>query len=219
MAHAGDNLILRSDRKEIPVSAVTPVGRIEVIAGVMFSGKTEELIRRVRRAIIAGKSVQVFKSHLDDRYPTMHSVTTHDGLTVEAQPVDSALEIMRLLRPATQVAAIDEVQFLDAGIIAVTTTLADRGVRVLAAGTDTDFRGEPFGAMPALMAVAETVAKLHAVCLSCGEEACRNQRLIDGKPAHYDSPTIMVGGREKYEARCRACHEVPREDELQTTLL
>ncbi len=201
------------------MSDVLPVGRIEVIAGVMFSGKTEELIRRVRRAVIARRNVQVFKSHLDDRYTTKHSVTTHDGLTVEAQPVDSAAEIMRLLRPSTQVAAIDEVQFLDGAIVAVTTTLADRGVRVVAAGTDTDFRGEPFGAMPALMAVAETVAKLHAVCVNCGAPACRNQRLIDGKPAHYDSPTIMVGGRERYEARCRACHEVPREDDLQTTLL
>lgn len=216
---AGDNLILHSDRKDVAVSEVTPVGRIEVISGVMFSGKTEELIRRVRRAIIAGKSVQVFKSHLDDRYMTMHSVTTHDGLAVEAQPVDSAAEIMRLLRPSTQVAAIDEVQFLDAGIVGVTTTLADRGVRIVAAGTDTDFRGEPFGAMPSLMAVAEEVTKLHAICLKCGADACRNQRLIDGTPAHYDSPTIMVGGREQYEARCRACHEVPREDDLQTELL
>jgi len=188
------------------VSAVTRVGRIEVITGVMFSGKTEELIRRVRRAVIAGKNVQVFKSHLDDRHASIHSVTTHDGLAVEAQPVDSASEIMRLIRPATQVAAIDEVQFLDGGIVAVGTTLANRGVRVVAAGTDTDFRGEPFGAMPTLMAVAEAVDKLHAICVICGAQACRNQRLIDGLPAHYDSPTIMVGGREKYEARCRGCH-------------
>jgi thymidine kinase len=201
------------------VSAVTQVGRIEVIAGVMFSGKTEELIRRVRRAIIADKNVQVFKSHFDDRYTSVHSVTTHNGHAVEAQPVDSASEIMRLIRPATQVAAIDEVQFLDTGIVAVVTALADRGVRVVAAGTDTDFRGEPFGAMPILMAVAEAVDKLHAICVVCGAQACRNQRLIDGEPAHYDSPTIMVGGREKYEARCRGCHQVPKADELQTTLL
>jgi len=201
------------------VSAETRIGRIEVIAGVMYSGKTEELIRRVRRAIIAGRNVQVFKSHLDDRYTSMHSVTTHDGLAAEAQPVDSAAEIMRLIRPSTQVAAIDEVQFLDIGVVAVATALADRDTRVIVAGTDTDFRGEPFGAMPTLMAVAETVHKLNAVCVICGAQACRNQRLIDGKPAHYDSPTIMVGGRETYEARCRACHQVPREDELQTKLL
>lgn len=199
--------------------AVTPSGRIEVIAGVMFSGKTEELIRRVRRAVIAGKRVQVFKSHLDERYASRHSVTTHDGLAVEAQPVDSAGEIMRLVRQSTEVVAIDEVQFLDAGIVAVGTTLANRGLRVVVAGTDTDFRGEPFGAMPVLMAVADSVDKLHAVCVICGAQACRNQRLIDGRPAHYDSPTISVGGREKYEARCRGCHRVPRADELQTTLL
>ncbi|MFC1639682.1 thymidine kinase [Gemmatimonadota bacterium] len=201
------------------MSAVTRIGRIEVISGVMFSGKTEELIRRVRRAVIADKNVQVFKSHFDDRYASIHSVSTHDGLAVEAQPVDSAGEIMRLIRPATQVAAIDEVQFLDSGIVAVGTALADRGVRVIAAGTDTDFRGEPFGAMPTLMAVAEAVDKLHAICVICGAQACRNQRLIDGEPAHYDSPTIMVGGREKYEARCRGCHQVPTDDDLQTALL
>ncbi len=201
------------------MSATTHVGRIEVISGVMFSGKTEELIRRVRRAVIAGKNVQVFKSHLDERFSSVHTVTTHDGIAVEAQPVDSAREILQVLRPETQVAAIDEVQFLDTGIVSAATGLAGRNVRVIVAGTDTDFRGEPFGAMPALMAVAETVTKLHAVCVVCGAQACRNQRLIDGNPAHYDSPTIMVGGHEKYEARCRACHEVPREDELQTTLL
>jgi len=201
---------------------VTPTpfaGRIEVIAGVMFSGKSEELIRRVRRAVIAKKRVQVFKSHLDDRYTGLHSVTTHDGITVEAQPVDSSVEIMRLVRPATQVVAIDEAQFLDEGVVSVSTTLADRGVRVVLAGTDTDFRGEPFGPMPQLMAVAETVDKLHAICVVCGEEACRNQRLIDGRPARYDSPTIMVGGSEAYEARCRACHDVPKADEDQTALL
>lgn len=201
------------------MSAVTRVGRIEVISGVMFSGKTEELIRRVRRAVIADKNVQVFKSHFDDRYASTHSVSTHDGLAVEAQPVDSAAEIMRLIRPATRVAAIDEVQFLDSAIVSVGTALADRGIRVIAAGTDTDFRGEPFGAMPILMAVAEAVDKLHAICVVCGAQAYRNQRLIDGEPAHYDSPTIMVGGREKYEARCRGCHEVPKDDDLQTALL
>ncbi len=201
------------------MSAVPHTGRIEVITGVMFSGKTEELIRRVRRSVIARKNVQVFKSHLDDRYSSSHSVTTHDGLAVEAQPVDSSGEIVRLIRPNTHVAAVDEVQFLDNGIVTVGKTLAEKGVRVVVAGTETDFRGEPFGAMPTLLAVAETVDKLHAVCVVCGAQACRNQRLIDGKPAHYDSPTIMVGGREQYEARCRGCHQIPRADELQTTFL
>ena len=194
-------------------------GQIEVVAGVMFSGKTEELIRRVRRAVIAGRKVQVFKSHFDDRYASFHCVTTHDGITVAAQPVDSALEIMRLVRDDTDVVAIDEAQFLDEGIVAVCTKLANRGFRVVLAGTDTDFRGEPFGCMPELMAIAERVDKLHAICMSCGEEACRNQRLIDGRPALYDSPTIMVGGSETYEARCRGCHQVPRVDEDQTELL
>lgn len=184
----------------------------------MFAGKSEELIRRVRRAIIARKRVQVFKSHLDDRYG-LYRVTTHDGLSVEAQPADSSAEIMREVRPETEVVAIDEAQFLDAGVVEVCTALAGRGVRVIVAGTDTDFRGEPFGAMPQLLAVAEVIDKLHAICVRCGDPACRNQRLIDGHPARYDSPTIMVGGSESYEARCRHCHAVPRRDEDQTSLL
>ncbi len=201
------------------MASTVRAGHIEVIAGVMFSGKSEELIRRLRRAVIARKKVQVFKSHLDDRYVGLHSVTTHDGITVEAQPVDSSAEIIRLIRDDTEVAAIDEAQFLDHGIVGVCTTLADRGLRIVLAGTDTDFRGEPFGAMPELMAVAEIVDKLHAICMNCGEDACRNQRMIDGKPARYDSATIMVGGSETYEARCRTCHDVPRVDEDQTALL
>ncbi len=197
----------------------TQPGWIEVIAGVMFSGKSEELIRRVRRAVIARKRVQVFKSYLDDRYHGLYRVTTHDGLSVDAQPADSAGEIMREIRKDTEVVAIDEAQFLDPGIVGVCTALAERGVRVIVAGTDTDFRGEPFGSMPQLLAVAEVVDKLHAICVICGDPACRNQRLIDGKPARYDSPTIMVGGSETYEARCRHCHDVPRVDEDQTRLL
>ena len=196
----------------------TQSGWIEVITGVMFSGKSEELIRRVRRAVIARKRVQVFKSHLDDRY-NVFSVTTHDGLTVEAHPVSTALEIAAQVRPDVSVVAIDEVQFLDGGIVGVATDLASRGVRVVLAGTDTDFRGEPFGAMPQLLAVAEIVDKLHAICVVCGDPACRNQRLLDGRPAPYDSPTIMVGGSESYEARCRHCHRVPAVDAAQTSLL
>lgn len=197
----------------------TRPGWIEVITGVMFSGKTEELIRRVRRAVIARKQVQVFKSHLDDRYSGLYRVTTHDGLGVEAQPVDSSHEVMARIDPTTQVVAIDEAQFLDPGIVAVCTELADHGRCVIVAGTDMDFRGEPFGPIPDLLAVAEVVDKLHAICVCCGNPACRNQRLIDGRPARYDSPTIMVGGSQTYEARCRHCHEVPRRDEDQTRLL
>ncbi len=197
----------------------TQPGWIEVISGVMFAGKSEELIRRVRRAVIARKQVQVFKSHLDARYAGLYSVTSHDGLTVDAEPVDSADQIMRQVRPDTEVVAIDEAQFLDGGIVTVANTLADRGVRVIVAGTDSDFRGEPFGAMPILMAAAEIVDKLQAICVVCGGPATRNQRLVNGKPAPWDSPTIMVGGRESYEARCRHCHRVPRRDEDQTALL
>lgn len=193
-------------------------GWIEVIAGVMFSGKTEELMRRVRRAIIARKRVQVFKSHLDDRYLGVLAVSSHDGRSVDAIPVDSSAQIASRIDPTAHVIAIDEAQFLDDGIVEVATWLANTGRRVIIAGTDTDFRGEPFGRMPQLMAVAELVDKLHAICVLCGAPATRNQRLIDGTPAPYDSPTIMVGGREAYEARCRACHIVRTKDEGQRSL-
>ena len=197
----------------------TRPGWIEVIAGVMFAGKSEELIRRVRRAAIARKQVQVFKSHLDARYAGLYSVTTHDGITVEAEPVDSSEQIVRAFRPDTEVVAVDEAQFLDEGIVDVSGALADRGVRVILAGTDVDFRGLPFGPMPRLMCAAEVIDKLHAICVVCGGPATRNQRLVDGQPAPWNSPTIMVGGRESYEARCRHCHRVPRSDEDQTALL
>jgi thymidine kinase len=163
--------------------------------------------------------VQVFKSHLDARYAGLYSVSSHDGITVEAEPVDSSAEIMQRWRPETEVLAVDEAQFLDDGIVEVANTLADRGVRMILAGTDVDFRGLPFGAMATLMAAAEVVDKLHAICVVCGGPASRNQRLVNGRPARWDSPTIMVGGRESYEARCRHCHRVPRADEDQTALL
>jgi thymidine kinase len=191
-------------------------GAIEVIAGVMFSGKSEELIRRVRRALIARRRIQVFKSHLDARYAGLFTISSHDGRTIEAVPVDSAGEIFRQVRADTEVVAIDEAQFLDGGIVEVAGALADRGVRVILAGTDTDFRGLPFGAMGTLMAVAEDVTKLRAICVVCGELACRNQRLVDGAPAPWQAPVIQVGGAESYEARCRQCHEVPRVDHDQT---
>jgi len=185
----------------------------------MFAGKSEELIRRVRRAVIARRRVQVFKSHLDSRYAGLYSVASHDGREVDANPVDSSSEIFRLVRPDTQLVAVDEAQFLDSGIVRVASELAARGVRVILAGTDTDFRGEPFGAIGALMAVAERVDKLQAICVVCGDLACRNQRLVDGRPARYDAPTIMIGGQESYEARCRRCHQVPRVDEDQLLLV
>ncbi len=194
-------------------------GSIEVIAGVMFSGKSEELIRRVRRAMIARMKVQVFKSHLDDRYAGLFTVVSHDGRSLEAVPIDSSVQIAALLNPLADVIAIDEAQFLDADVVSLTTEFAHRGLQVILAGTDTDFRGEPFGAMPQLMAIADEVTKLRAICVVCGGPATRNQRLIGGKPARYDSPTIMVGGIEAYEARCRHCHHVPRRDEDQVPLL
>jgi thymidine kinase len=194
-------------------------GWIEVVAGVMFSGKSEELMRRVRRAMIARKRVQVFKSHLDDRYAGLFSVSSHDRRTLDAVPIDSSQQLAQCLDPMAQVIAVDEAQFLDEGIVRVATSLAERGRRVILAGTDTDFRGEPFGPMPQLLAVAEVVDKLHAICVLCGAPASRNQRLIEGRPAPYNSPTIMVGTAESYEARCRACHQVPRIDAEQVSLL
>jgi thymidine kinase len=194
-------------------------GSIEVVSGVMFSGKSEELIRRVRRAILARKKVQVFKSYLDDRYGGIGTVHSHDGGRIEAEPIQSSTELMEKLRADTQVAAVDEVQFLDPGIVAVANTLADRGIRLILAGTDMDFRGEPFGPIGALLAIAERIDKLQAICVRCGELATRNQRLIDGHPAPAEGPTIQVGGLESYEARCRACHVVPSVARAQTSLL
>ncbi len=194
-------------------------GWIEVISGVMFSGKSEELIRRVRRALIARKRVQVFKSHLDDRYAGVFTIGSHDGRSIEAVPVDSSAQISLRLDPLAQVIAIDEAQFLDTGVVAVANDLAARGRRVIIAGTDTDFRGEPFGAMPFLMCAAEVVDKLHAICVRCGAPATRNQRLIDGKPAPVNSPVVMVGAADTYEARCRACHRIATAGDDQGRLL
>jgi thymidine kinase len=194
-------------------------GSIEVITGVMFSGKSEELLRRVRRALIARRSVQVFKSHLDDRYSGIHAISSHDGRRVEARPVSSSLENAEHTADEVDVVAIDEVQFLDKGIIEVANRLADRGIRVIISGTDMDFRGEPFGPIGPLLAIAERIDKLHAICVVCGELATRNQRLIDGLPAVAEGPTIQVGGSETYEARCRNCHEVPSSDDDQIRLI
>ena len=194
-------------------------GWIEVISGVMFSGKSEELIRRVRRAVIARKKVQVFKSHLDARYAGIYSVSSHDGRTLEAVPIDTAEQISARLESDTQVVGIDEAQFLDNAVVELASALAQRGLRVIVAGTDMDFRGEPFGPMPELLAVAEMVDKLHAICVVCGGPASRNQRLINGRPARYDSPTIMVGASDSYQARCRHCHSCPRADEDQIALV
>ncbi len=194
-------------------------GWVEVITGVMFSGKSEELIRRIRRALIAKKRVQLFKSSLDDRYASVGSITSHDGSGVRALPARSSLEVARAARADTEVFAIDESQFLDDAVIDLVTALADRGARVIVAGTDMDFRGRPFGPMAGLMAIAETVDKLHAICVCCGDTATRNQRLVNGLPAPAEAPTIQVGGAESYQARCRRCHQVPAASRDQTSLL
>jgi thymidine kinase len=183
-------------------------GSVEVITGSMFCGKTDELIRRLRRATIARQRVQVFKPAIDNRY-ALEKVTSHAGTEYGARPVATARAIMEHLEPATTVVGIDEAQFFDEAIIPLAQELADRGVRVIVAGLDTDFRGEPFGPMPVLMAKAEVVDKLHAICMVCGQLASRTQRLVDGKPARYLDPVVIVGASEMYEARCRAHHEVP----------
>ena len=183
-------------------------GSIEVITGSMFSGKTDELIRRLRRARIARQNVQVFKPVIDNRYG-LEKVTSHAGTEFEATPVQSADQIEPLIRAETTVVAIDEAQFFTAAVCQVSQKLAARGVRMIVAGLDQDFRGEPFGPMPQLMALAEDVTKLHAICAVCGEEASRTQRLIDNQPASFDQPVVVVGASELYEARCREHHVVP----------
>ena len=184
-------------------------GSVEVITGSMFCGKTDELIRRLRRATIARQKVQVFKPAIDIRY-AVEKVTSHAGAEFDALPVESSAEILEKLNEDVTVVAIDEAQFFDADIVNVAQALAERGIRVIAAGLDMDFRAEPFGPMPALLAQAEEVSKLHAICMVCGYEASRTQRLVNGVPARYDDPIVIVGADELYEARCREHHEVPR---------
>jgi len=184
-------------------------GSIEVVCGSMFSGKTDELIRLLVRATIAKQKVQVFKPAIDVRYAA-EKVTSHTGASFDAFPVEKAADIPELIEKDTTVVAMDEAQFFDTEIVEVAQELAERGVRVIVAGLDMDFRGEPFGPMPILMSKAERVRKLHAICMKCGNEASRTQRLVNGKPARYDDPVVIVGASELYEARCREHHLVPR---------
>lgn len=187
---------------------ITNSGWVEVITGCMFSGKTEELLRRLRRAEIAGQSVAVFTPALDDRYGET-AIGTHTGATWKATVVDEdhPQQITTSLDSET-VVAIDEANFFSTELVPVCKRLADNGHRVVISGTDQTFRAEPFEPLSQLMALAEYVDKLQAICTQCGEPASRNQRLIDGEPAHYDDPTIMVGAEESYEARCRNCHVI-----------
>ncbi|MCA1848648.1 MAG: thymidine kinase [Actinobacteria bacterium] len=182
-------------------------GSLTVITGSMFSGKTEELIRRLRRALYARQRVQVFKNALETR-SELTEIRTHSGVLHEAVAVSTSDELLERVERTTDVVAIEEAQFFDEGIVAVCRRLADSGYEVIAAGLDMDFRGRPFGPMPALLAEADEVAKLRAICARCGRDASRSQRLIDGEPAPASAPTILVGAQESYEARCRHCHEV-----------
>ena len=180
-------------------------GWLEVICGPMFSGKSEEMIRRLRRAEIAGQRVVIFKPRIDDRFDA-DDVVSHAGIRMRGVPVGSVAEL--LARSADHdVVGIDEVQFFDPAVVGATLALADAGVRVVAAGLDRDFRRLPFGPMPELLAHAEFVDKLQAVCHRCGGPATTTQRLVDGRPAPYGGDTIVVGAAEQYEARCRDCHE------------
>ena len=177
-----------------------------MIVGPMFSGKSEELIRRVTRALIARQPAQVFKPAIDDRFDRL-AVASHAGRKLEAQPVVDVAQLELAVADETHVVAIDEAQFFDEELVALVGRLADKGKRVIIAGLDLDFRGEPFGPMPGLLARAEVVEKLTAIC-RCGRAATRTQRLIRGAPAHYDDPIVLVGAADSYEPRCRECHVV-----------
>ncbi|MBK3495649.1 thymidine kinase [Viridibacillus sp. YIM B01967] len=187
---------------------MTQNGWIEVICGSMFSGKSEELIRRVRRSQFAKQKIAVFKPEIDNRY-SEEAVVSHNGTTVIASPIKSAQDMWSHISDDFDVIAIDEAQFFDDAIVEIVQQLANHGFRVILAGLDQDFKGVPFGPMPKLMAIAEQVTKLQAVCSVCGSPSSRTQRLINGQPAGFDDPVILVGASEAYEPRCRHHHEVP----------
>jgi thymidine kinase len=191
----------------VEASAQT-TGSLILITGSMFSGKTEELIRRVRCALYAHRSAQVFKHTIDTRSENAE-IRSHNGVPHKALAVSTSEELLGKVEETTDVVAIEEAQFFDEGIIEVCRRLADAGDEVIAAGLDMDFKGEPFGPVPRLLAEADEVVKLRAICARCGREASRSQRLIDGRPAPVSAPTILIGAKESYEARCRHCHEVP----------
>lgn len=182
-------------------------GRLEVICGSMFSGKTEELIRRLRRAELAQQKTHIFKPSIDIRRDPL-TINSHNGAALAACAIQDSSLMLSQLDPRVSVIGIDEVQFFDAGIIDVIIRLVESGKRVLVAGLDMDFRGVPFGCMPVLLALADSITKLHAVCITCGADAHFSQRLINGKPARFDDPIIVVGAEECYQARCRNCFKL-----------
>ena len=184
-------------------------GWIEVITGSMYAGKTEELLRRLRRIEYAKKTYLVFKPQIDNRY-SHDEIVSHNNTKTKSIIINHPAEIEEYVKNVHPYAiGIDEVQFFDRDIIDVCERLADRGIRVIVAGLDRDFKGEPFGVMPDLLCRSEYVTKLNAICQVCGAPATRTQRIINGKPAHYSDPIILVGAKEQYEARCRHCHIVP----------
>lgn len=184
-------------------------GWIEVIAGPMFAGKSEEILRRIRRLEYAKKNYVVFKPAIDNRYSS-HEVVSHIKNKSKAIPIKNSDEILKNISYNTDVIIIDEVQFLDIGVVAICEKLADEGRRVIVGGLDLDFRGEPFPVMASLLSRAEDVTKLTAICVKCGAPATRSQRIINGKPAGYNDPVVVVGASETYEPRCRHCHEVKK---------
>lgn len=184
-------------------------GHIEVVCGPMFAGKTEELIRRVKRLEYAKIKYMIFSPKVDNRFD-FDNITSHNKNTKKAISINKALDIYEHLKPEIQVVIIDEAQFFDNDIVLVADQLADRGLRVIVGGLDRNFRGEPFGPMPQLLAIAEVVTKLTAVCAVSGKPATRTQRIINGKPAKYDDPTVLIAANESYEPRSRRAHEVPK---------
>jgi len=191
--------------------------RLEVISGSMFSGKTRELKRLVERQEIAGVKAQVFKPTVDNRWGKIGKVRSHSGEEKDAIPVKDSAELLSRVDADTKYIAIDEAQFFDAGIVSVIDKLLDRGVKVLVAGLPLDFRGEPFGTMPILLAKADNTIKVTAICTEilengeiCGEEATRTQRFVYGQPANYNDPIVQIGAAESYAARCPTHHKVSR---------
>ncbi len=183
------------------------IGRLEVICGPMFSGKSEELIRRLKRTLLAGIPTVIFTPQIDDRYIKGH-ICSHDGKHLEAVPITHAEEILNHVTDETLVIGIDEVQFLQGDVVAIIMTLVEQGKRVICAGLDKDFKAESFGFIPELLALSDDVSKLTAICMKCGRPANFTQRLIEGRPANYNDPIIMIGASESYEARCRLCYEL-----------
>ncbi|MHC1749751.1 MAG: thymidine kinase [Cellulosilyticaceae bacterium] len=185
------------------------VGRLEVICGPMFSGKSEELIRRLKRTMLAGQPTLIFTPQIDDRYLKNH-ICSHDGKTLEATPITNSEEILKFVTDDTKVIGIDEVQFLEGNTVEIIMQLVNAGKRVVCAGLDKDFRAEPFKFIPDLLALADDVTKLTAICMHCGRTANFTQRLIEGKPASYHDPLILIGASESYEARCRLCYKIDK---------